>query len=74
MNDKRKLLTKKPILKVEFNERNQSYNVELGKNIVSDDVFVSLVFAVETLAERLDIKPESAWAQLEVYRKARKTK
>lgn len=72
--DKRKLLTRKPILKVEFNERKESFDVELGKNIESDDVFVALVFAVETLAERLNISIDGTWNQLEVYRKSRKTK
>lgn len=72
--DKRKLLTRKPIVTVEFNERNQSYTIELGKSLESDAIFVSLVFIAETLAERLGLPVNSVWNQLELYKKARVTK
>ena len=72
--DRRKLLTKKPILIITKNERNDSFDVELGGNTDSDQAFASIVFAVETIAEALDIPVDSAWNMLEMYHKARTKK
>lgn len=72
--DKRKLLTKKPVVKATFNEKNESFDLEFGKNIDTEDVFVSVVFLLEAMAEKLELPLESVWNQLEVYHKARKQK
>jgi hypothetical protein len=71
--DKRKLLTKKPVIVVTFNERVKNFNVELGAGINSEDVYVAVVFVIETLAAALNIDPSSVWNQLTLYRKARST-
>jgi hypothetical protein len=72
--DRRKLKIKKPIITTTFNERDESFAVELGEDITSDQVFAALVFQVETLAEATGIDRDKAWIQLNIYWKGRVTK
>lgn len=70
--DKRKLLTRKPIIASIFNQKESAFFVEIGKDLTSEDLFVSIVFQIETIAELLNISRESAMNQLQVYWKGRK--
>lgn len=70
--DKRKLLTKKPIIASIFNQKENAFFVEIGKDLTSEDLFVSLVFQIETIAELLNLPRDSAMNQLQVYWKGRK--
>jgi len=69
--DSRKLLRKKPILSVVYNEKAETYTAEFGADVDTDDVYVSIVFLLETMAEHLGVDVNEVWAELEQYRRAR---
>lgn len=72
--DRRKLKTKKLIIESTFNERSEAFEITLGKDITSDQVFASLVFQIETLGQALDIDRDKVWGQLNIYWKGRVVK
>lgn len=62
--DKRKLKTRRTIVHVDINDRNNTLTVEMGGGITDVDVFESIVHIINTLAERLDADPQIVWKTL----------
>lgn len=69
--DRRKLKTKKEILTITYNERNDSFDINLGGRITSEQVLAGLVFAVETLAEAQGLERHKTFNQFVTYWKGR---
>ena len=63
--DKRKLKSRKLIVKTEVNERNNTLTVEMGPNISDVQVLESIVHIINVTAERLETKPSSLWNLLQ---------
>lgn len=59
--DKRRLKTRKLVVKTEINERNNTIFVEMGPNITDVNVFESIIHIIHVTAERLDMKPDTLW-------------
>lgn len=69
--DRRKLKTKKEIVTISYNEKNDSFDVTLGGRITSEQVLAGLVFTLETLADLQGLKRHQTLNQFLVYWNAR---
>lgn len=69
--DRRKLKTKKEIVTITYNEKNDSFDVTLGGRITSEQVLAGLVFALEGLADLQGLQRHQTLNQFLIYWNAR---